>query len=91
MPGANCCIPGCGSCRRHKDLSIFKVKAPKTEAKKKWRAEILNIITKGREMDTQFRKQILNNSLRICEKHFEEKDFKRCKYSEKIVVLLLKV
>ena len=71
MPGANCCIPECGTCRRHTDLSLFKVKAPTNEAKKKWRADLLNEITKGREVDANFRRQILNDTVRICEKHFE--------------------
>ena len=62
MPGANCCIPESGTCQRHKDLSLCKIKAPTNEAKKKWRADLLNEITKGREVDANFRCQILNDT-----------------------------
>lgn len=81
MPGKNCCIPDCGVNRRKKydGISICRVKEPKTDEEKKWRAEILNSITKVREVDQDFRRQILSNSFRICEQHFEKDDLIPCK------------
>ena len=39
MPGANCAVFGCGSCRRTKGIGIWKLPVAKDEAHRKWRDE----------------------------------------------------
>ena len=58
MPGDNCAVFGCGSCRRTKGMGIiWKLPAAKDEAHKKWRHDWLSEITKTREIDHEFRKK----------------------------------
>ena len=47
MPGENCAILGCGTCRNQNKWSIFKIPSKKDET---WRAEVLKIILKYREL-----------------------------------------
>jgi len=46
MPGDNCAVFGCGSCRRTKGIDTWKLPASKDDATKKWRKDWLNEITK---------------------------------------------
>ena len=78
MPGDNCCIVGCGSCRRHKGIGIFKV--PTEAADKEWRDKWLGEIKKTRTVDKKFQEQIDGDNVYTCEKHFKEEDIKVCKY-----------
>ena len=55
MPGENCAVFGCGSCRRTKGIGIWKLPLVKDEAHEKWREEWLGEIKKTREMDRNFR------------------------------------
>ena len=80
MPGDNCVVFGCGSCRRTKGIGIWKSPEAKDEAHKKWRDDWLSEITKTCEMDHEFRKRIENDKVFTCEKHFDVKDFEICKY-----------
>ncbi|XP_022803322.1 uncharacterized protein LOC111340701 [Stylophora pistillata] len=70
MPGDNCSVVGCGSCRRSKGIGIWKLPAPRNEVYKKWRADWLNELTKSREVDKDFQKQIDSDRVFTCEKHF---------------------
>ena len=70
MPGANCTIFGCSTSRKTKGCGIFKLPAPTSEFNKKWRADLLNIITKNRLVDESLKRQISENTVHICEKHF---------------------
>lgn len=71
MPGANCCIVGCGSCRRKTNdeesqkIGIFKL--PTVQANKKWRDKWLAEIKRTR-------------LVYICEKHFSPEDIEICEY-----------
>ena len=58
MPGDNCAVFGCGSCRRTKGIGIWKLPAAKDEAHKKWRDDWLSEITKTR--DHEFRISTMN-------------------------------
>ena len=80
MPGVNCSVLGCGSCRRSKGLGIFKLPAAKDEVHRKWRNEWLGEVTKAREIDEDFREQIKNDKVHVCEKQFKPEDIKICKY-----------
>ena len=81
MPGDNCAIFGCGTCRRVKGIGIWKLPAAKDEAHKKWRADWLREITKTREIDQDFRERIKNDRVFTCEKHFLPEDIEICQYS----------
>ena len=70
MPGSNCSILGCGTCRNQTEFGIFKLPAPKDDFHKKWRTDLLNVITKDRVIDSDLKRQIQNDKLSICEKHF---------------------
>lgn len=78
MPGANCSIFGCNTSRRHKDISIFRLPSAKNELSKKWRAELINIVTRDRETDENMKRQIENNFLHICQRHFKDDDLYHC-------------
>ncbi|XP_057304847.1 uncharacterized protein LOC130644899 [Hydractinia symbiolongicarpus] len=71
MPGANCCIVGCGSSRRLGGIGIFKVPKVINENYKKWREDWLNVVMKSRVVDQLFKKQIENDTVYTCEKHFK--------------------
>ena len=79
MPGENCAILGCGSCRRTKGIGTWKLPAPKDEAHKKWRDEWLQQITRSRDLDRPFRELLAKDRVFTCEKHFEAEDIEICK------------
>ena len=70
MPGANCSIYGCGTSRRNKETPIFKVTNRKDEFSLNWRQKLVDVVAKDRVVDVSLRKQINNNNLYICGKHF---------------------
>ena len=72
MPGANCSIFGCSTSRSKTGIGIFKVPLPTTDFNKKWRQELIAIITKDRVVDASLKRQIETNTLHICERHFRE-------------------
>ena len=79
MPGANCAISGCGTTRRSKftGISLFGLPPNNTEDSEKirWWSELLRLITKYRVVDESLKKQISNNNLKICEKHFNDDEY----------------
>ena len=81
MSGENCAFAGCSSNRRHKDITLFKLPTAKDETTEEWRREMLNIITKDRVVDANFKKQVENDHVYVCEKHFRECDMYICKYN----------
>ena len=74
MPGDNRSIYGCTvSCRsKYKGRASFKVPAPKTEFEKSWKDKLVDVITKGREIDGVLRERIKSGKLFICQRHFSE-------------------
>ena len=80
MPGENCCIVGCGTSRREKNVGIWKLPTPSTPARAKWREELLRIITRDRVVDDDFKRLRDKDRLHICQKHFADKDCYICKY-----------
>ena len=80
MPGANCSIKGCSISRRTKGISIFKIPKASNVTQEKWRNELVNVITRDREIDQDLRRQIKEDRLHICEKHFNTDDMYPCKY-----------
>ena len=79
MPGDNCAVVGCGSCRRSKGIGIWKLPAPRNEEYKKWRSDWLNELTKTREVDSDFQKLLDSDRVFTCEKHFAPDDIEVCK------------
>ena len=71
MPGENCSIFGCGTCRNQSVHGIFKIPTAK-DLTKKWRSDMLSIITKDRVVDAKFKKRIDANKVFICEKHSDK-------------------
>ena len=69
MPGENCAIYGCSNSRRQKEISFFKVPLPNSDFNKKWGSELINIITKDREIDAALQTRIESRKLFICEQH----------------------
>ena len=49
MPGGNCAVIGCGSCRRTKAIGIFKLPSAKDDNHKRWRDEWVVAKTKTPE------------------------------------------
>lgn len=74
MPGDDCAVFGCGTCRKVKGIGICKFLAAKDIAHKKWRADWLSEITKTREIDQGFRERIKSDRVFTCEKHFLPED-----------------
>ena len=77
MPGDHCSVNGCGANRRMKGIGIFQILAEKNN--KDWREKWLGELLKVRELDTNFRNQINENNVYICERHFHENDIEICK------------
>ena len=80
MPGRNCAVFGCGSCRRTKGIGIWKLPLAVDERHRKWREDWLGELKKTREMDADFREQINKDRVYTCEKHFAPEDVEICKY-----------
>ena len=80
MPGANCSVKGCSTSRRTKGISIFKISKASNVTQEKWRNELMNVITRDREIDQDLGRQIKEDRLHICEKHFNANDMYHCKY-----------
>ena len=80
MPGVNCAVFGCGTCRRTKGIGIFKLPKPKNDGYKKCREDWLSEITKTRTVDSMFKQQMLKDSVYTCEKHFKPEDIETCEY-----------
>ena len=74
MPGDNCSVVGCGTCRKTKGIGIWKLPAPRNAAYRKWREDWLHELKKYRVMDKNFQRQIDNDKVFTCEKHFHESD-----------------
>ena len=81
MPGENCSVIDCGTCRRTKGIGIWKLPAARNAEYKKWRQDWLNEITKARVIDKHFREMIENDKVYTCEKHFKPEDIEICKYT----------
>ena len=74
MPGDNCAFNKCGVNRRTKGVGLFKLPKGKDVEHEKWRRDILNVLTKFRVQDDNFKRQLANDSLHICERHFLEEE-----------------
>ena len=66
MPGDNCSVFGCGSCRRTKGIGIWKLPSARNAEYKKWREEWLRAITKTSVIDEDFKKQIDSDKVFTC-------------------------
>lgn len=80
MPGENCSVYGCGTSRKHKGVSIWKLPSASNSFNSEWRAKLLNLITRDRLMDESFKKQLDADRIYICERHFSQEQLYICKY-----------
>ena len=80
MAGRNCCLPQCHySDYKPKravkeELKLFVVTSNKSPFYSKWREDIVKVIAKYRELDSQFYKRLALGHIWICEKHFAPED-----------------
>lgn len=79
MPGDNCSIFGCSTSRKEKGVSIWKIPAPKDEATAEWRKKLIGIVLRDRVLDENLQRQLDNDRLHICEKHFTDDQLYICK------------
>ena len=80
MPGRNCAVVGCSYSRRTKGIEIFKLPKARNDDHAKWRADWLNILSKTRVVDLEFRRQIEEDNVYTCQNHFNVEDITECKY-----------
>ena len=52
----------------------------KDPVEEKWRNDLINIITRDREIDSDIRRQINEDRLHICEMHFQSDEMYYCKF-----------
>ena len=75
MPGINWSVFGCGSNRRHKGLGIFKFPSVDTPERTYYmERRMLNILKRTRVVTADFKKQIKDDHVYTCEKHFRDED-----------------
>ena len=89
MPGANCSVVDCGTSRREKGIGIFKLPEAINEQYTEWRRDWLDIITRTRVVDADLKRQIQEDKIYTCEKHFNKEDIDICKYSHYPCYLIL--
>ena len=77
MPGDNCSVTGCGTSRRTKQIGIFKVPGKK---KTEWRKRFLDTIKKSRVTDKSFAKQIEEDTVHACARHFHASEIQTRKF-----------
>lgn len=78
MPGANCALFGCSTCRK-RGLSFFKLPSPArgdseetVTLKNNTRTEWLRVILRTREMIPELKQRIEKNGIYLSERHFKE-------------------
>ena len=79
MPGDNCCIPNCGVNRRCKGVGLFKLPSKEKQHFAEWRKSWLSAILKVRELDDDMKRQLENDSLHTCDRHFHPYEIETCK------------
>ena len=72
MPGRNCAFNECTVYWKKGGLSIFNVPRGDDEWSRNWRKQIIDIVTKYRVVDAQFKRKIEKKDVAICERHFTE-------------------
>ena len=81
MPGSNCCIPKCtNSQTRNPGVSMFRIPTKDDDYSADWRKKILDVVTKYRVIDSNFKRQIDKRTLHICEEHYVKDKLIHCKY-----------
>ena len=86
MPGENCSILGCGTCRNQSTWSIFKIPTKKQE---KWRSEVLKVILRYREKDASLRGRVESGKLYVCKRHYKSDMVVQCKHEINTVLNVL--
>ena len=80
MPGDNCSVYGCGKSRRTEGIGIFKLPNRPSKPYQEWRTTWLNELTKHRQIDADFKRQIDEDRVHTCEEHFHPHEIEVCKY-----------
>ena len=85
MPGANCSIYGCGTSRKHVSVSIFRISTKDDELSQKTRDTWVKVVCRDRKINASLRNQIAQQTINICEKHFESYLIETCKCYSKVL------
>ena len=78
MPGENCAIFGCSKSKRNVGMTFFKVPKESDDFKRRWVSELINVITKGRVIDSKLQEKINDKEHKkmwICEHHFSPQQY----------------
>ena len=73
MSGAHCSVVNCGTSRRQKNVEIFSLSSNPDHSE--WRKQILHFISRGRQIDADFKRQVDQNKFQIYQKHFDESQY----------------
>ena len=75
---AICALPNCSVSRTPKCFgsSLFQFPTRKCEFYTTWRKNLLDVLSKYRVMDSQFKKAVMegNKKMYMCERHFKRED-----------------
>lgn len=77
MPGANCSIFGCSTHRKKGGPAIFKIPSGTDDYNTKWRKDVINIVIRDRQVDSDLQRQIDEKRLHTCELHYSEDQLNR--------------
>ena len=89
MSGANCSIFGCGTSKRHKGTSIFKLPSVEDKENAEWRSKLLGQILKDKVADENVKQRIASGNVYVCEKHFIQECIETCKYEFEVKIVYL--
>ena len=70
--------------KKYKEISISKLPKAVDDEAKRWRNEILNVITRDRVIDVGLQEQIIEDRVYICKQHFRLDQLYYCKYSSNV-------
>ena len=74
----NCAFPTCtvSQTKKYAGVSLFKLPTRKSEFYTAWRKNLLDLLSKYRDMDSSFKKDVMDckRELFICERHYAEED-----------------
>ena len=67
MPSENCCIVYCSASKRDSERSFFKLQSKHLYPE--WRQQWIDIITRTRVLDEDFKGQIERDTFHVCDRH----------------------
>ena len=77
MPGENCCIVYCFASRRDSKRSFFKLRSKRLYPE--WQQQWIDIITRARVLDEDFKGQTERGTVHVCDRHPPHNEIETCK------------